>query len=756
MLATNDLFSGPYFGDVNSSNPSSPSATDDIGQPPTPSLPRSSEAIQEQKIVFEPARGNTSLFSSTNPSPCALEQHTYTFPASHEVSVNGLARPSGSERILVTDTGQYQGYSRENLTATEALSPWDSTSTPLDLVHDGESNACENGGCSSPPTSSPPLVFSSSSLPSSQSSAIEPLADCARTEQAQGTLFMTTRSNSPCPQDVGKFQDTFSVQDTRDSAEAQNIDVSATTESSPSAITSSDCVSRRYSDSDSELSCPGHVELVFEEQCRSQDVETAAHQYYRKDTDANFDPGPAADSNSGPMHPGFSDAMPSESVGAHIEAQESALARLSSTSSILADEMMSTDVDSSTIPPRSTQLSRSLPPSSPPQQPSSSPPEVSASPHVRHTEAVAFGISQEENSDSFPTLSSPSSDCGADNVPVLDESSVHLLERASEAASRDFRHCELPVFDLDSRPLLGKRKAEYGGVEVPLPQLPQTYNHALTEEATSTKFPLPNPKRSTIAAQKLQHKKLTTPFRSPALKRPRLDLIPTKASPPQIQTLAPTEELVEQPGPPVTLPAPGTTGMKERYRTERAAAQFKSPLSTDASSKVASSVRMTPTLQALERKLQLLKRAVKIKQDGEEETLQTLLKKWTEAGREIAWEVWELVKERANGDDQGWQPKGKAGQTASDYSWGWNGSSEKNARENERNWGWNVEHQGTGDDVGNEMNLAKDFEGIDSCSYEDHDTDEKKQDTLGTMLIRLGIAPETLGWNEEEGRFQGE
>jgi hypothetical protein len=30
---------------------------------------------------------------------------------------------------------------------------------------------------------------------------------------------------------------------------------------------------------------------------------------------------------------------------------------------------------------------------------------------------------------------------------------------------------------------------------------------------------------------------------------------------------------------------------------------------------------------------------------------------------------------------------------------------------------------------------------------------EKPRETLGTMLMRFGIAPSTLGWNDEEEEF---
>ena len=179
-------------------------------------------------------------------------------------------------------------------------------------------------------------------------------------------------------------------------------------------------------------------------------------------------------------------------------------------------------------------------------------------------------------------------------------------------------------------------------------------------------------------------------------------------------------------------------GEKKRHRTQRAAAQFKSPLSTDASLNIVPSVRLTPTIQAQERKLQILKRAIKVQRDGEEETLKTLLKKWTEAGREVAWEVWELVKDNERTDDRG--SKAKPSRKSIEDGWGWN----ETTSEKERNWGWDV--------VPNTKADPNNYTGPIECE----DEEEKRQDTLGTMLMQLGIAPETLGWNDDEENFEAE
>jgi hypothetical protein len=185
-------------------------------------------------------------------------------------------------------------------------------------------------------------------------------------------------------------------------------------------------------------------------------------------------------------------------------------------------------------------------------------------------------------------------------------------------------------------------------------------------------------------------------------------------------------------------------GGKKRHSTQGAAAQFKSPLSADASLKVMPSVRLTPTIQAQERKLQILKRAIKVQRDGDEETLKTLLKKWTEAGREVAWEVWDLVKDNGSNDDRG--SKTKPGRRSNEDGWGW--SEKSMSGEKERNWGWDIIPNARADDEADATNYA--------APTECEDDEERRQDTLGTMLMQLGIAPETLGWNEEEENFEVE
>ncbi|KAJ7781501.1 hypothetical protein B0H16DRAFT_622208 [Mycena metata] len=252
----------------------------------------------------------------------------------------------------------------------------------------------------------------------------------------------------------------------------------------------------------------------------------------------------------------------------------------------------------------------------------------------------------------------------------------------------------------------------------------------------------PNPKRPTLASQKVQRKMLAKPFRSPAMKPKAAEPAPP---PPVVKKEVP---------PPEQLPGKAKDTDLKKHRTQRAAGQFKSPLPLALAASVPTAVRQTPTVQALERKVQVLRRAVKVRKDGEEETLEGLVRKWTEAGREVAWEVWGLVKDNQSGGGDDW---GKESQKASsssgkrrfEDSWGWNeesGSKRVKVEDGERNWGWDVSPAAA-------MASSQDQ---DHATVETVEDEEKPRDTLGTMLMRLGIAPSTLGWDDEEGEFVDE
>jgi hypothetical protein len=183
----------------------------------------------------------------------------------------------------------------------------------------------------------------------------------------------------------------------------------------------------------------------------------------------------------------------------------------------------------------------------------------------------------------------------------------------------------------------------------------------------------------------------------------------------------------------------------------RAGTQFKSPLISITESTPqagGSAIRLTPAIQTLERGLQTLKRAVKIREDDQEEILRGLVAKWTEAGREIAWEVWTAVKDniQENGDEYS-AISGK--RSAQDY-WHWEMGNDKRHKGKDENFDRHSEI------ANNSLEGTETTERAGSMKISAGDENlERPHYTLGTMLRQFGIDPQTLGWNDEEETFQG-
>ena len=123
-------------------------------------------------------------------------------------------------------------------------------------------------------------------------------------------------------------------------------------------------------------------------------------------------------------------------------------------------------------------------------------------------------------------------------------------------------------------------------------------------------------------------------------------------------------------------------------------------------------------------RLQTLKRAVKIRNDGEGEKLEMLGKKWTAVAREVAWEVWSVVKDNVRDVS-----KLGGGGGALQNNWGWADERDKGAV------------AGAEKQIGEGEVLSED------------DEPHVPEDTMSMMLRKMGIDPSTLGWDEDEGEF---
>ncbi|KAF9036129.1 hypothetical protein BDZ89DRAFT_1100710 [Hymenopellis radicata] len=248
---------------------------------------------------------------------------------------------------------------------------------------------------------------------------------------------------------------------------------------------------------------------------------------------------------------------------------------------------------------------------------------------------------------------------------------------------------------------------------------------------------MPAPKRPTVTGHKRQFKKLSTPFRTPQMKLP--------SSPPAKKVKRESSKELMPPPPPPPPPPRKPADVQKKHRTVRAAGQFKSPL-TVARDGDKPAVRMTPNIQSLERKVQILKRALKVKNDGDEQILQDLAKQWTEAGREVAWQLWDIVKENGSSDSGSWPAESSRKKRGFEGSWGWEEQGDKKRMKMD-SWGWDETPVKTedGEEVLGEYQQPARLD--DEC-------EEKVDFTLGVMLRQFGIDPDTLGWNEEDGMFR--
>lgn len=294
---------------------------------------------------------------------------------------------------------------------------------------------------------------------------------------------------------------------------------------------------------------------------------------------------------------------------------------------------------------------------------------------------------------------------------------------------------------------------------IPLDKPEKSDNSDTLDRQSQATFPPPrppNPIRFTQASRRLQLKKLTTPFRSPlrsdALQTNKGKVYSTPITPSTDGQMSANEQDTKRKPP---------TGQKERASkvaqyTEGAAKQFRSPFTADPKGQTTAVLSPLPSgpklsftsatsvIQALQTRVQKLKQAIKIKngEGGEEDAkLEALAQKWKAVAREVAWEVWETVKDLGTGtvgyqtEHNGWDHDNLPAQTGTkrrvDDSWEY-GSEVKRARLNRYDESEEETENGLGQS------------GAD-C--------EKNGHTLGTMLRYMGIAPDTLGWDEEEGDF---
>ncbi|KAI0307377.1 hypothetical protein B0F90DRAFT_564613 [Multifurca ochricompacta] len=235
-------------------------------------------------------------------------------------------------------------------------------------------------------------------------------------------------------------------------------------------------------------------------------------------------------------------------------------------------------------------------------------------------------------------------------------------------------------------------------------------------ESRSSRQGSPAPRRATLKSQKLSRKKLAAPFRSPLrTKTTPVHVVPSTSDGEVIQEQIIKESQVNSRAAPNAVQGVctgATKPIKTLFLSSRASTQFRSPLMKPPADLSRPVVLPNQAIMNLERRLTVLRRAIKFKRDGDDRHLEGLVRKWRDAGREAAYELWSIVRDIST---EGGEIRGNT----SDIGWGW-------------------------DDQDRDR---------DEGMFEGGLSEEKQESPLGVMLRKLGIAPETLGWDDEEETF---
>jgi len=278
-------------------------------------------------------------------------------------------------------------------------------------------------------------------------------------------------------------------------------------------------------------------------------------------------------------------------------------------------------------------------------------------------------------------------------------------------------------------------------------------NASLKTYEASSNLSKSSPNHPTASSQSRSTKKIRTAFRSPLFNK-------TLGGSGDITALFAKDGLrsdLESASGGVSLKKRGPVARIKGTGTTAARAAFKSPLRTGTgapkpeTNAPSSSRKAFPRNDPLRDRLQLLRRAVKIKESKEDEKLEGLVRKWREVAREVAWELWGFVKEGSVGEGSeshfNTGPGGAGGFGSFGNGWDNSGFGDDGAK---KNWGWDT--GGEGDTTGESRDTLY---GRGSDTHDEEGEEERKVEerTMGTMLRQLGIAEETLGWDEGEGDF---
>ncbi|KAF8318229.1 hypothetical protein DL93DRAFT_2225963 [Clavulina sp. PMI_390] len=382
--------------------------------------------------------------------------------------------------------------------------------------------------------------------------------------------------------------------------------------------------------------------------------------------------------------------------------------------------------------------------------------------------------------------------------PSAHQSDPATLSMESESSPSGENNQASPTTFLDSMlPQIAGVKRPFDKTLEASPQSPpQNSTSAAVTSTAPVHAPAPQTPlryRSTTESLANSRQKLSKPFRSPMLsKKPE-----TRSTSP---STAPSQSTIVSTGPqtPPQTPAPKKTHSPLlSLKSASASKPFRSPLVKPSAASSSSSSAYTAAndrrrIQQLEKKLMTLKQAQKYLADGSTERLNQLAAKWKTAAREAAQELWSLAQSGMPSASENHDGGGKDG------GWGYDDKeddvlavlkgSSGSSNPFKGSWGWD-EGDKTMVEGGGGANLPPDWEPpspatlsaelatLDGAGHRgsheeielpphnletkdaqyadraDEEEDEKESNTIGKMLLQLGIPKETLGWDDAQEDF---
>ncbi|KZS97521.1 hypothetical protein SISNIDRAFT_462584 [Sistotremastrum niveocremeum HHB9708] len=395
---------------------------------------------------------------------------------------------------------------------------------------------------------------------------------------------------------------------------------------------------------------------------------------------------------------------------------------------------------------------------------------------THHTRALSPGTS------GFAAQTRISSQ-GSENLPQVEESTTSAQCNENSGNEGDNNYSSSPVGGPSTSPTVALSSSQTRCDATPDRQPQKIFSSSPLPSSDRENTPMfSTPAIQANGSLNEGHSRAETPLVPPNIVTPRLKTPATKAR--SLHALSspfksPVMKVKKKPiqrdtcSSPIPIPKPMTTPEvtlpSVSFSFPAVKLSFKSPFARKSGESTERKITNL-NVRALEAQVQTLHRAIKILEKNEDEELELLGKKWVSVGRDVAWELWKVLKEQTSGswgnDDEYLSTSKSKPKASSSANWGYSDESKQDVRASNDGWGWAQMNSDTGKSSGDslwttgthvvpENDHSPAVEHEDDTEGSDHDNSKfnEQEDSVGTMLRQLGIASETLGWDDAEGEF---